>query len=173
MESQYAESGVNINTNQEIVSSIKDMIETSYPKECQKVPLFSFGNFGGLIPIPRQIHKQIAENPKEELLLVSSMDGVGTKTDFVLKHKGIIGMKSLGFDLINHCVNDTLVGGGIPLCFLDYVASNKLDPYYVSKFVEGLVAACKENSFYLENQITLVGGESAEMPDTYQSNNMI
>lgn len=170
MGDQYAKSGVNINTNQEIVSSIKQHIDSTYPPECLKNPIFSFGNFGGAIPVPNQVLLNVLKStdPCEQLLLVSTMDGVGTKTDFVLKHQGTQGFKTLGYDLINHCVNDTLVGGGIPLCFLDYVASNKLDPTLVARFVEGLAAACSDNSIYLDHKITLVGGESAEMSDTYQ-----
>ena len=172
MASKYSESGVDINKNEHIVSKIKNIVEDGYPKECKNNSLFSFGNFGGLIPIPRSVIKRISQtdNKNEQLLLVSSMDGVGTKTGFVMKYKGINGFQGLGFDLINHCINDTVVGGGIPLCFLDYIASNKLDTNYVAEFIKGLVLACKKNSFYLENQISLVGGESAEMPDTYKEN---
>lgn len=170
MTSRYLQIGVDIEKNEKIVEGIKTLVESSYPDECQNVPIFSFGNFGGAIPIPKNIHKYLYENQKDDLILISSMDGVGTKSEFVLKYNGINGFVSLGMDLINHCVNDTVVGGGIPLCFLDYVASQRLDPDLVALFVKGLVMACKENSNYLENQITLVGGESAEMPDTYKEN---
>lgn len=170
MASKYSQSGVDVNKNEQIVAGIKKMVESSYPKNCINNPIYSFGNFAGAIPIPRSVHKHLYENPKDELVIISSMDGVGTKTEFVLKNNGISGFITLGMDLINHCVNDTIVGGGIPLCFLDYVASKNLSPDIISLFVRGLVMACKENSTYLQNELTLVGGESAEMPDTYQEN---
>ncbi len=176
MTSKYSQSGVDVNKNETIVKEIKEIVEGGYPEECNQNKIFSFGNFGGLIPIPQNVIQELYQSQKQnakerdQLLLVSSMDGVGTKTDFVNKYKGIKGFSGLGYDLINHCINDTVVGGGIPLCFLDYIASSKLDTLYVAEFIKGLVSACKENSYYLEYQITLVGGESAEMPDTYQEN---
>lgn len=170
MSSKYSLSGVDVNKNEEIVINIKEIVESSYPDSCKGSEIYSFGNFAGAIPIPNNVHKYLYKNPKDELLLVSTMDGVGTKTELVLKHSGVSGFITLGMDLVNHCVNDLIVGGGIPLCFLDYIASSKLDTNHVQLFIRGIVMACKENSSYLENQITLVGGESAEMPDTYIKN---
>ena len=169
MTSKYSESGVDVNKNERIVNNIKKVVESSYPEECKNNQIYSFGNFAGAIPIPNNIHKYLANNPNDELLLISTMDGVGTKTDLVLDTNGSTGFITLGMDLVNHCVNDLIVGGGIPLCFLDYIASSKLNVGNVELFIRGIVMACQENSQYLENQITL-GGESAEMPNTYQNN---
>ena len=70
---------------------------------------------------------------------------------------------TVGFDIVNHCVNDILVQGAIPLFFLDYVASSKLEPSLISTVVRGVAAACKALG------IPLLGGETAEMPGVYQA----
>ena len=62
---------------------------------------------------------------------MASIDGVGTKTHLVMDEMGINGLVSLGKDLVNHCVNDTLVKGSQPLLFMDYIASAKLDPEWI------------------------------------------
>lgn len=99
--------------------------------------------------------------------LVSSMDGVGSKTDFVIKHWGTQrGLESLGHDLVNHCVNDLMVGGCMkPVSFLDYFGCDKLRSNDCAYFVKGVKDACD----YVGCQ--LIGGETAEMPTTYKKNN--
>ena len=91
-------------------------------------------------------------------VLVSSADGVGTK----LRVAFMTGIHdTIGRDLVNHCVNDILVQGAIPLFFLDYLATGRLDPDVAVQIVEGLAAACRENG------CALLGGETAEMPGFY------
>ena len=94
----------------------------------------------------------------QEPVLVSSVDGVGTK----LKIAGALDRHdTLGIDLVNHCVNDILTCGAEPLFFLDYIAIGKLVPDKVEAIVKGLAQACREVG------CALIGGETAEMPGLY------
>lgn len=111
--------------------------------------LGKFGGFGGMFRMPRGMRSPV---------LVSSADGVGTKIKVAIeagRHD------TIGHDLVNHCVNDILVQGAIPLFFLDYVAFGKLDAAVAEAVVAGVAAGCRENG------CALVGGETAEMPGLY------
>ena len=108
-----------------------------------------FGGFGGMFRVPTDVPKPV---------LVSSADGVGTKLKVALeagRHD------TVGHDLVNHCTNDILVQGAVPLFFLDYVAFGSLDPAVVEQVVAGVAAGCRENG------CALLGGETAEMPGVY------
>jgi phosphoribosylformylglycinamidine cyclo-ligase len=108
-----------------------------------------FGGFGGMFRLPPE-----AKAP----LLVSSADGVGTKIKVAIeagRHD------TVGHDLVNHCANDILVQGALPLFFLDYVAFGALVPEVVEAVVRGVAAGCRENG------CALLGGETAEMPGVY------
>jgi len=142
----YKDAGVDIDAQDKAISGIKKMVkDTNIPGVLSKV-----GNFGGLF----EIGKLGMKNP----VLVSSADGVGTKVKLAsLKEK----FDTVGQDLVNHCVNDILVQGAIPLFFMDYVAASKLKPEQIVDVVKGLTIACKEN------KMTLLGGEMAEMPGVY------
>jgi len=97
-------------------------------------------------------------------VLVSSTDGVGTKSILILEKYGYKkGYEMLGHDLVNHSVNDVLVKGAKPLFFLDYYANSKINSKHVKYFVKGLADACKEVG------CVLIGGETAEMPDIYHN----
>ena len=94
----------------------------------------------------------------EQPVLVSSVDGVGTKLKIactLAKHD------TIGIDIVNHCVNDILTCGAEPLFFLDYIAMGKLVPEQVEAVAQGLARACREVG------CTLIGGETAEMPGLY------
>ena len=93
-----------------------------------------------------------------EPVLVSSVDGVGTKLKIacaLAKHD------TIGIDIVNHCVNDILTCGAEPLFFLDYIAMGKLVPEQVEAIAQGLASACREVG------CALIGGETAEMPGLY------
>lgn len=109
------------------------------------------GLFGGFFPL-----SSLAMY--EEPVLVSSIDGVGTKVYLAAR----LGMTDgLGKDIVHHCVNDIAVHGARPLFFMDYLAFNRLDP----PLVEGLVASIADACRALD--IALAGGETAEMPLVY------
>src|SRR6185437_6257012 len=108
-----------------------------------------FGGFGGMFRVPTDV-----PNP----VLVSSADGVGTKLKVAIEAER---HRTVGHDLVNHCVNDILVQGARPLLFLDYVAFGSLDGRVVEDVVAGVADGCRENG------CALLGGETAEMPGVY------
>ena len=139
----YAASGVNIQD----ADAMKDRIQKSLGATLDKRTL-GVGSFGSLFRL------QGYEDP----VLVSSCDGVGTK----LKIAALAGRnRGVGHDIVNHCINDILCSGAMPLFFLDYIAMHKLDSDQVAGVISGLSDACKENG------VALIGGETAEMPGFY------
>lgn len=90
--------------------------------------------------------------------LVASTDGVGTKTLIAAQARRF---DTIGYDLVNHSVNDLLTQGAKPLFFMDYIAMGKLDPVDAAAIVQSIANACQEIS------CALLGGETAEMPDVY------
>jgi phosphoribosylformylglycinamidine cyclo-ligase len=109
------------------------------------------GGFGGLFALDTRKYR--------EPILVSSVDGVGTK----LKIAFAMGRHdTIGADLVNHCVNDIAVLGAEPLFFLDYLGTGKLEPRVFTEIIKGFARACAEN------HCALIGGETAQMPGFYQ-----
>ena len=142
----YRQAGVDIDAGNEVVRRIRTLAQGTYTPGV----LSDIGSFGGLF----RLDAAGIEDP----VLVSSADGVGTK----LKIAFMTGEhRSIGRDLVNHCVNDILVQGAEPLFFFDYLATGRLDPDVAVQIVEGLAAACRENG------CALLGGETAEMPGFY------
>ena len=142
----YKEAGVDIDAANEGMQRIKSHVTSTY----NKYTLSDLGSFGGCFNIPQNEYK----NP----VLVSSVDGVGTKllvATLAQKHS------TVGQCLVNHCVNDILVIGAKPLFFLDYFAAGKLNNDILEQVVFGFSKACKEND------CVLIGGETAEMPGFY------
>ena len=142
----YRDAGVDIEAGEELVRRIKRKVRSTFSRNV----LTDIGSFGAFY---RANFRGMAKP-----VLVSSVDGVGTK----LKIAFAMGRhETVGQDLVNHCVNDILVCGAKPLYFLDYFATGKLSPHVAGRVISGFVKACKEN------ECSLVGGETAEMPGFY------
>jgi len=144
----YKNSGVDIKKGDKLVDIIKPVVKKTFTNNV----LSGIGNFGAFYKIPLKSYK----NP----VFVSSVDGVGTKLK-IASEMGIY--DTIGEDLVNHCVNDIAVCGAKPLFFLDYYATGKLNVKNASQVIKGLAKACKENN------CSLIGGETAEMPGLYQN----
>ncbi len=141
----YASSGVDINRQDEALRRIKPHVKGTKTPGVRS----DIGLFGGLFD---------ARFPEAKPILVSSMDGVGTKIK-VARKAGI--WDTVGQDLVNHCINDILVQGARPLFFLDYIAAQRLEPEVIEQIVKGMATACKDAG------AALIGGELAEMPGVY------
>lgn len=147
MAKKYEDAGVSIKAGDETVDKIKNYAKSTFNKSV----LTDIGLFAAFFQPDFSGYK--------EPVLVSSVDGVGTKLKVAIelnKHD------TIGQDLVNHCVNDIAVCGAEPLFFMDYMAFGKLDPVIASEIVKGFSIACKENG------CALIGGETAEMPGVYQ-----
>lgn len=144
----YAEAGVDIAAGDEAVARIKKLAKATFNSQV----LTEIGSFGGFF----KPNLDGFVNP----VLISSADGVGTKLKLAFmtgKHD------TVGEDLVNHCINDILVHGAKPLFFMDYIATGHLDPAVIADVVSGLSRGCRNAG------MALLGGETAEMPDFYQS----
>ena len=141
----YRGAGVDIDAAEDSKGRIRRHVESTFTAGTRG----AFGGFGGMFKLPPE-----ARNP----VLVSSADGVGTKIKVAIESGR---NDTVGHDLVNHCCNDILVQGAIPLFFLDYVAFGKLEPAVVEAVVAGVAAGCRETG------CALMGGETAEMPGLY------
>jgi len=142
----YRDAGVNIDAADESLKRVKESIRRTFDENV----LQDIGSFGAMYNFKPQ--------GMEEPVLVSSVDGVGTKLKLAFmtgKHD------TVGVDLVSHCVNDILVQGARPLFFLDYLAFGKLDPAIVESVINGIATGCRYAG------CSLIGGETAEMPDMY------
>lgn len=141
----YAASGVDINRQDDALSRIKPLVKATRTPGVRS----DIGLFGGLFS---------ARFEEKAPILVSSMDGVGTKMKVARMADT---WDTVGADLVNHCINDILVQGARPLFFLDYVAAQRLEPAVIEQIVKGMADACKAGG------LALIGGEMAEMPGVY------
>ena len=126
---------------------IKAAVKSTYGPEV----LGGIGSFGGM-------YDASVLKGMEAPVLVASTDGVGTKVKIAAQAGRY---RSVGQDIVNHCINDILVQGARPLFFLDYFATSKLDPQILAEVVTGISDACRAAS------CALIGGETAEMPGVY------
>ncbi len=142
----YAAAGVDIDQAERSLRSVTEAINQTHTENV----LTGIGGFGAMF----------AANfgDMTRPILVSSIDGVGTKT----KVAAMVGDYSgIGHDIVNHCVNDILCQGAKPLFFLDYFGCSRLEPVAFHQVVSGAAEACQEVG------CSLVGGETAEMPGVY------
>ncbi|MCU0425781.1 MAG: phosphoribosylformylglycinamidine cyclo-ligase [Candidatus Kapabacteria bacterium] len=143
----YKSAGVSIEAGEELVDRIKPLVRSTFTPRV----LTDIGLFGACFD---------ARFPEyEHPVLVSSVDGVGTKLKIAFatgKHD------TVGQCLVNHCVNDILVCGASPLYFMDYFATGKLAVGVAEQVISGFAKACRENG------CALIGGETAEMPSMYE-----
>ena len=144
----YKDSGVDIKAGEHLVDSIKDVVKETHNANV----ISNIGGFGGLF--------SASFSDMKEPVLVSSVDGVGTKLIVAFKAAKY---DTVGQDLVNHCVNDIAVCGAEPLFFLDYFSTGKLEQEVGYNVIKGFAKACKENG------VALIGGETAEMPDIYDA----
>ena len=144
----YKLAGVDINAGNEAVDLIKDSVKSTFSKNV----LIGLGGCGALYDLKSIIKKY--EHP----VLVQSIDGVGTKTIIARK---LNKYDTIGIDLLSAAANDIIVMGARPVTFLDYIANDKLKPSVIKEIISGMVMACKNSN------VSLIGGETAEMPDTY------
>lgn len=145
--SSYRDAGVDIDQ----ANIAKKRIKTLARRTFTRGVLTEIGGFGGLF--------SLGSKKRSQLVLVSSVDGVGTK----LKVAFATGVHhTVGKDLVSHCVNDILVQGATPLFFMDYIATGRMVPEIIAKVVAGVAAGCSEAG------CALLGGETAEMPGFYK-----
>ncbi len=141
--SAYAAAGVDIDAKMSGIAAIKKMVKTTATPGV----LNDIGQFGGFFA-----------SPGKDKVLVASTDGVGTK----LKIACMAGRHdTVGQDIVNHCVDDILVQGAVPLFFMDYVGISRFDGDIFREVVAGICKACRENG------CALLGGETAELPGLY------
>ncbi len=143
----YASAGVDVALADKVKRTVGQQVRATYRPE-----VLGSGLFGSMFQL----------RAYDEPVLVSSVDGVGTK----LKIASLMAKNdTIGMDIVNHCVNDILCCGAEPLFFLDYIAMSRLRPEQIEAIVSGIVQACCEVG------CSLVGGETAEMPGIYSQGN--
>ena len=143
----YARAGVDVDLGNRLKRKIQGFVSQTHGPEV----LGKIGGFGGLF----------APNLSgmREPVLVSSIDGVGTKLKIAFamnRHD------TVGADLVNHCINDIAVLGARPLFFLDYIGAERLEPDVFAQILRGFSRACRAAG------CALVGGETAQMPGMYR-----
>ena len=145
----YKDAGVDVQATDALVNDISSLSKST----ARTGSVDSIGGFGGIFDLNECGYK--------DPLLVSGTDGIGTKILLGIETNKLDG---LGFDLVGMCLNDILCHGADPLFFLDYYASSKVDKTSFLKIIKSITEACKQNN------CSLIGGETAEMPGLYKKN---
>jgi phosphoribosylformylglycinamidine cyclo-ligase len=136
----YEEAGVSIEKGDAVAERLRAAVASTGAT--------GFGAFAGLHPLD------------DTRLLAASTDSVGTKL-ILARQRGAL--RNCGADLAAHCINDVITCGAEPLVLLDYVAASRIDPDQVAQLVEGAADVCRHAG------VTIVGGETAELPGIYQT----
>lgn len=144
---EYAKAGVDIQLADTLKGGLKRHLRSAKRPEV----LSEIGSFGGLFDLSGSKYK--------EPVLVSSVDGVGTKLRLAF---GTGLHEVVGEDIVNHCVNDIAVLGAEPLFFLDYIGMGRLEPGTFQRVIAGMAKACRKAN------CALIGGETAQMPGFYR-----
>ncbi len=142
----YKKSGVNIKAADKFIN----FISTVSAKKRGKKKFSNIGGFGSITNIPKNV-----KQPK----IVACTDGVGTKIEIA---NTLNKFDTIGIDLVAMSVNDLIVQGAKPLLFLDYISINKIDIKKLKAIINGINEGCDQS------ECELVGGETAEMPGTYE-----
>ena len=145
----YKKAGVDIKAGNDLVDKIRKDVTSTFDKNV----LGGIGSFSGFYSLPKGF-----KNP----VLVACTDGVGTKVALAQKNSSL---ETIGQDLVAMCVNDMITSGAHPLFFLDYFASSKLNITETATVIKGIAKACKKTN------CSLIGGETAEMPNHYIDKN--
>lgn len=148
----YAQSGVSIDANDEMIEQIYASVASTFGPRVME----NKGGFAGMFRLDydEKLFKKNYKNP----VLVACTDGVGSKVQLASMIKKY---DTVGIDLVAMNVNDMLVQGAEPLFFLDYLGVHNIEPAIIAEMVKGIAAGCKIAD------CALIGGETAEMPDTY------
>ncbi|MFN3189649.1 MAG: phosphoribosylformylglycinamidine cyclo-ligase [Aureliella sp.] len=149
----YKDSGVDLEVYEQAMKRLPRHMHRTFSPRVMR----NDGGFAGLFQL--DFNCALFSRQYEEPILVSGTDGVGTK----LKVAQMVGRhNSVGIDLVAMCVNDILCCGAEPLFFLDYVAMSRDNPPLLEAIVEGISEGC------VRADSSLLGGETAIMPDLYQ-----
>jgi phosphoribosylformylglycinamidine cyclo-ligase len=143
---KYKDAGVDIEAARAAMDKVKALIRSTHTRGV----VSEMGLFAGAF--------SASSTGIEDPLLLSSIDGVGTKLKIAFASRKF---KSVGRDLVSHCCNDVLVHGAHPIFFLDYVAMDKLNPGVLEELIAGMAEEC------IAWDCALIGGETAEMPGFY------
>lgn len=143
----YKDAGVDIDAGNSFVENIKPLVKST------AIPgvLGGIGSFAGAFELP---------SGYREPVMLAATDGVGTKLKLAID-SGI--HDTVGIDLVAMCVNDLICNFGTPSFFLDYYATGKLDVSAATAVVSGIAEGCRQA------ECALIGGETAEMPGMYHS----
>lgn len=145
--SVYADAGVDLDHNDALKAALRNAVAST----SDDASLPGFGAFAGGLRLPSDLGDPV---------LLASTDSLGTKLLLALDWDR---PELAGGDIVRHCMNDLAVQNVRPLAFLDYVAAAHLERDVVTRLVRGIAEACRAEG------VTLIGGESAQLPDTYRS----
>jgi len=149
MSISYKAAGVDIDAGNLTVERIKESALSTFTPAV----LTGLGSFGSFYDLSELL------TGYTQPVMMQSIDGVGTK---IMLAKMAGDYSTIGRDLLSACCNDIIVHGATPVTFLDYIANDRLEPEVVAQMVAGMAAGCREAG------VSLVGGETAEMPGTYR-----